>query len=240
MDERVMTVKRAIAEIEKQGILLVYPIDNRREPLSLWSCFYPRSAMRWEWDESGDDRVARLWHLREELSRSGKVVYAKWFRGRATFFSRGIFAALLALSGGPGARESLSREARGILSVLEMDSPLSTKQIKAATGLKGKAHERDYERAMKELWSRFLIVGFGEVDDGAFPSLAVGATQLLFEDLWAQALRHSRESAWQAVKSTLDASSPFLAQLLKQGRRLAEPQSSNSRQAPPRGRAISS
>jgi hypothetical protein len=32
-----------------------------------------------------------------------------------------------------------------------------------------------------------LIVGFGEVDDGAFPSLAVGATELLYDDLWRQA-----------------------------------------------------
>jgi hypothetical protein len=37
------------------------------------------------------------------------------------------------------------------------------------------------------LFSRFLIVGFGEVEDGAFPSAAVGATELLFSDLWSQA-----------------------------------------------------
>lgn len=36
---------------------------------------------------------------------------------------------------------------------------------------------------MKELFSRFLIVAYGEVDDGAFPSLAVGTTRNLFEDL---------------------------------------------------------
>ena len=37
---------------------------------------------------------------------------------------------------------------------------------------------------MKELFRRFLIVAYGEVDDGAFPSLAVGATRTLFEDIW--------------------------------------------------------
>jgi hypothetical protein len=37
---------------------------------------------------------------------------------------------------------------------------------------------------MKALWSRLLVVGIGEVPDGAFPSLAVAATELMFEDAW--------------------------------------------------------
>jgi hypothetical protein len=37
---------------------------------------------------------------------------------------------------------------------------------------------------MKALWARLLIVGTGEVADGAFPSLAVSATEMMFEDLW--------------------------------------------------------
>jgi hypothetical protein len=40
---------------------------------------------------------------------------------------------------------------------------------------------------MKDLFGRLLIVGFGEVEDGAFPSLAVGATQHIYEDLWIEA-----------------------------------------------------
>ena len=42
------------------------------------------------------------------------------------------------------------------------------------------------------LWSRLLIVG--EVDDGAFPSLAVGATELVFEDLWLSRAKVSADS----------------------------------------------
>ena len=37
---------------------------------------------------------------------------------------------------------------------------------------------------MKQLFNQFLIVAYGEVDDGAFPSLAVGSTKLLFEELF--------------------------------------------------------
>lgn len=187
---QVLNRKAAIAAIKKHGILLVFPIDNAPEPQSLWSVAYPRSKMLWEWDESGDDRVARLWHLREELSRSDEVVYTKWYRGRATFFSRPVFTALLSVYlRSPSCRRGLSREAKEILELLETDSPLSTKALKRAAGLQGRPNEALYMRALKELWSRLLIVGYGEVDEGAFPSLAIGATKVLFEDLYNEAAK---------------------------------------------------
>jgi hypothetical protein len=180
-----LNLRTAVGHIEKYGILLVYPIAGKSDPASLWSVAYPRSKMRWEWDDNGDDRVARLWHLREELSRSKKVVYAKWLNGRATFFSREVFAALLALLMKNHA--PLSRDARTLLDLMEESSPRSTKELKRESGLQGRLLESTYNKAMKELWSRLLIVGFGEVDEGAFPSLAVGATRHLFEDLFEQA-----------------------------------------------------
>src|SRR5687768_18617515 len=125
-----MNRRSAISAIEKHGLVLVFPIDNRREPHSLWYHFFPRSQMRWEWDEDGDSRVAELWHLREELSRSGKVVYVKWFRHRATFFSKEMFSAMLASYSrlAPPPRH-LSPEARQCLAALDESSPLSTKQL---------------------------------------------------------------------------------------------------------------
>ncbi|MEZ0391504.1 MAG: hypothetical protein ACAH59_04765 [Pseudobdellovibrionaceae bacterium] len=174
--------KKAIQAIEKKGLLLVYPIDNRPEPPSLWSELYPRTKMRWEWDDQGDAKVAQLWHLREELSRSGKVVYGKWYQGRATFFSRPLFTALYHLSR-QWRPPRWTRESDSVLEILQMDSPLSTKQIKEAVGLQGKLLESTYERALKPLWQHLDIVGFGEVQDSSFPSLAVGATVTLFEDL---------------------------------------------------------
>jgi len=209
-----MTKAKAIRHIEKAGMLLVYPLDNAPEPASLWSCFYPKTKMRWEWDNGGDDRVAQLWHLREELSRSEQVVYAKWFRDRATFFSKDVFAAALARLWFLREDQILDRTPRDVLDSLEMNSPLSTKELKAETGLVGKDNERDYDRALKTLFRRLLVVGFGEKDDGAFPSLRVGATQLLFEDLWA----HAQGLTFEAATATLEAklhSSIFLKQLNK-------------------------
>src|SRR4051812_27586425 len=87
--------KKSIGAINKRGCLLVYPVNNKREPLSLWSELHPRTRMRWEWDDDGDSKVADLWHLREQLSRSREVVYSKWYQGRATLFSFECFVALL-------------------------------------------------------------------------------------------------------------------------------------------------
>lgn len=207
-----MKAKAAIQAIEKHGVLLVYPLKEKKDPLSLWSVAYPRSPMRWEWDESGDDRVARLWHLREELSRSKKVVYGKWFQGRATFFSRSRFTDLLSLY--LRAANPLSRDARLLLGLMEESSPRSTKELKRESGLQGRLLESTYQKAMKELWTRLLVAAFGEIDEGAFPSLAIGATSLLFEDLFLEARATPREEAQRRLSSLSPAPKRFLERSL--------------------------
>jgi hypothetical protein len=205
-----MNQRAAIQHINKQGILLVFPIDNRKAPLSLWSQFFPRTKMRWEWTDDGDDKVAKLWHLMKKLSCGRQVVYSKWYKGRATYFSREVFCALLSeLQRTPNFLTGLSPQAFEILEILQGDSPLSTKELKAHTGLQGKLNEPTYNRAMKQLFSRFLIVAFGEVDDGSFPSLAVGATKLLYEDLWQGALALSKSRAQSIIDQALPPDSDF-------------------------------
>lgn len=211
MSHKKITLKDAVSAIQRRGILLVYPLGNQKEPPSLWSEFYPRSEMRWEWDTGGDDRVANLWHLREELARSGKVVYAKWYRGRATFFSLEVFKNLLAiLESTRTDRKHLLPEARLILETLESDSPLSTKQIKLMTDFRGKFAERVYEKSMKALWTKLLIVGYGAVADGAFPSLSVGATRHLFEALWQESEEIDPRDALAKMTAKIGPDSPFL------------------------------
>jgi hypothetical protein len=202
---------KAVQAIDRRGALLVYPVNNRKEPLSLWSELYPRSKMRWEWDEEGDSRVSDLWHLREQLSRSRQVVYAKWFQGRATFFSLEIFTALVSALGSKVWLENdASPASREVMDVLLADSPLSTKQLKAAIGLEGRLLEPEYNRALKPLWSRLALVGFGEFEDSSFPSLGIGATATLFEDLWRDGGRMPRAEAWSLLESRLGNENPFI------------------------------
>lgn len=183
-----MNQRSAISRINKSGVLLVFPINNAKEPHSLWSEFFPKRKLRWEWDETGDNKVGDMWMLMKRLSGNNQVVYSKWYRGRATFFSRELFKAMLCIYQNTGRLTlGISRTARELLDVLESDSPLSTKELKKLTDLQGRYNEPHYSRGMKELFSRLLIVAYGEVDDGAFPSLAVGATKLIYEDLWIAA-----------------------------------------------------
>jgi len=106
-----MTLESAVEAINRHGVLLTFPIDNQSDPPALWSVFYPRSQMRWEWEANADNRVPKLWHLKTELSASRQVVYTKRYKGRATFFSKTLFKALLRFSGSFEAEKALSCKA---------------------------------------------------------------------------------------------------------------------------------
>ena len=73
----------------------------------------------------------------------------------------------------------------------------------------GRDNESRYNRSLKELWSRGLIVAYGEVDEGAFPSLAIGATRVIFEELWDDAAKLSSEHAQSRMRSALAEHEPF-------------------------------
>jgi hypothetical protein len=210
------TFGRAVEAVEKAGILLVYPIKNAPEPASIWAALYPRSEMRWDWSEDADPRVVDLWHLKTELGEGDDVVYAKWFQGRATFFSRALFPALLRVLGTPqrfddaaSAEIGLGPDARTLYQLLLEDSPQTVKMLRAAADLEGKTFEATYNRGMRELWSRLLIVGAGEIEEGSYPSLAMYATKHRFEDLWEEAKRLSPAEAEARVAAAFAPGSPW-------------------------------
>ncbi len=199
MSRKTTPLAKAVQAIDAAGILLVFPIKNERAPASLWYALYPKSGMRWDWSEDADERVVNLWHLRTELSQCRDVVYTKWFRGRATFFSRSVFVAMLrGLESVPEPRRP-EGEAAAVYDALLEDSPQTVRMLRAAVGLEGKVYEGTFTKALKQLWDRLLTVGFGEVDEGAFPALAIGATRLLFEELWDEAAALSADLAQEVL-----------------------------------------
>ncbi len=206
-----LTVKEAVSHLDHHGALLIFPIKNRTEPLSLWQCFFPRKAMKWEWTDDADDGVAQLWHLRAILSSSRGAVYTKWYQGRAAVLSLKLFRAMIGVVAGESDPLChLSLEARKILELLEDDSPLPTKRLRALAELSGKENERAFTKGMRELWSRLLIVGYGEIEEGGFPSLTVGATRLLFEQEWEEGARMSAAERERVVLSLLSHQPQFL------------------------------
>lgn len=206
---------KLIKAIEKQGSLLVFPMDNSPLPKSLWSELYPRTKMVWEWDENGDGRVFELWALREELSRSPEVRYVKWFKQRATFFAPDIFINLLAFFQSAENQQKLSRSSQEALDSFLMDSPQSTKIIKENLGWQGKMMESHYNRAMKPLWNYLYIVGNGEVQDSSFPSLNMAATANLFEQDWLAAQKISPVKAQVFLEKRLGEENLFYRYAVK-------------------------
>lgn len=200
---------KALRAIEDSGILLVYPIKNERDPASLWYKLHPKSPMKWDWSEDADPRVVDLWHLRTELSASREVVYAKWYQGRATFFSRQVYTAMLKMAQTTSREMILAPPARALYELLLEDSPQTSKPLRAALSLEGKASEADFNRRLKALWNGLFTVGFGEIEDGAFPSLAVGATKLMFEDLWQDAMSLDEAEAREVFETVAPAGSAF-------------------------------
>jgi hypothetical protein len=202
--------KKAVAAINEHHIQLAYPIKNAREPRSLWHSLHPRSFMKWDWSEHADPRVVDLWHLKDELCHRRDVVYAKWFRGRATFFSREIFVPILGLLGSTRV-DAVRRNAHAnrIYEELLDNSPQTPKLVRQALDLAGSYNRSDYERGVKRLWEQLLIVGTGEVDEGQFPALAMGATRHIFEDLWDEASSIDPRDAEERCRKLLPADSPF-------------------------------
>jgi len=202
--------RKALAAINERHVQLVYPIQNAREPRSLWHSLHPGSAMRWDWSEDADQRVVDLWQLKDDLCLGREVVYAKWFRGRATFFSRASFVPILALLGTTRA-EALRRNATASRQYEELqdNSPQTPRRLQQADKMTGSHYRGDYKRGVKLLWEQLVIVGTGEVDEGQFPALAMGATRHILEDLWEEADGMEPRDAEARCRRLLPAASPF-------------------------------
>src|SRR5678816_4606189 len=139
--QRKFQLSTAVASIRQYGALLVFPINNRDLPHSLWAEFFPGTRMVWEWNKDSDHRVGDMWQMMKRLSECREVVYSKWYQGRATFFSHEVFSAMLSERRTRHTpRHQLTGTARLLFEVLENNSPLSTRKLKEFTDLQGRAN----------------------------------------------------------------------------------------------------
>jgi len=210
-----MYLKKAIQALEKKGILLVFPIRNAKNPPSLWYEFFPKTKMRWEWDDSGDSRLGDLWRLKDELSSSGKVVYTKWYKNSATFLSFECFEALYKLLSDKDFYQNPSTQSLKIHQRLLENSPVSSKTLRKEFKENQGWKSNLLDKYLKDLWQRLWIVGYGEVDDGAFPSLALAASSLMFEAQVKKASKLKSKEALSILEKRLGKDSLFLTQLHK-------------------------
>ena len=70
-----LQLSSAVASIRQHGGLLVFPINNREQPHSLWAEFFPAARMVWDWNEDSDHRVGDMWQMMKLLSDCREVVF---------------------------------------------------------------------------------------------------------------------------------------------------------------------
>jgi hypothetical protein len=85
-----------------------------------------------------DEETSLTWRLKDELLLRGKVYYAKLARGRATFIAPRLVPHFRAIWGLRRRDESrrLSRPAQQILRALRREWELTTKELRADSGVR--------------------------------------------------------------------------------------------------------
>lgn len=131
--------------------------DSRRPGPSLYIAVCGRRDAVLPRHVQKDTETSLTWRLKDELLLRGKVYYAKLARGRSTFIAPPLVPHFRAIWG-VGRRDQaigLSRAAKQILRALRRDWELTTKELRAESGVRDRAA---FVRAMDELQSGMIVV----------------------------------------------------------------------------------
>lgn len=155
--------------INQQGVVSVFPSKSRKAPLSLFKFLHPRSEFSWVWDEHGDDKVVKLWWLKNEIAATRKVLYGRFFTGQPVFVSLQQAKILQANA----QRRHLGALETYILEQLNLSSPQTLRMLKRQAKHEGVEFLRsDWQRALLGLQKQFLVSSLGDStrENGPMPS----------------------------------------------------------------------
>lgn len=131
--------------------------DSRRPGPSLYIAVCGRRDAVLPRNVQKDTETSLTWSLKDELLLRGKVYYAKLAGGRSAFIAPHLVPHFRAIWG-VGRRDqagSLSRAAKHVLRALRRDWELTTKELRAESGV---ADRTAFARAMDELQARMIVV----------------------------------------------------------------------------------
>lgn len=183
---RVATLADAVKFIDAAGFCTLFPVVNVPLP-SLYCAVTGRDA------DDGivfDKHFEAIWHWKGELPRRQRALYAKYFRGRGTFISRGqlpYFLAMRETAAVPHDHERFYRQgrirddARLIWEALAAHGPLATLELRHACNMETTAGNARFKRAILDLQCLLVISHFGsEQETGAWASGKYELTSRLF------------------------------------------------------------
>lgn len=158
---------KCIDYINEVGVVSVFPAKSTMP--SLFKFLHPRSKFSWVWDEYGDSKVVKLWWLKNDIARSKKVLYGRFFSNQPVFVSLDRAEEFKAKIK-PKAKTKLESY---ILENLELNSPQTLRMLKRQARHDGVEFLRsEWQRALVSLQKQFLISSLGdsERESGPMPS----------------------------------------------------------------------
>jgi len=166
--------------IQREGVVSVFPAKGKRALPSLFRFLHPRSSFSWVWDENGDDKVVKLWWLKNEIAASKKVLYGRFFTNQPVFVAFARAKELRAQV----QRVPLGELDRYVLELLEQNSPQTLRMMKRQARLEGRDFLRsEWQKSLLKLQKQFLICSLGDStrESGPMPSTEYVALEHFFD-----------------------------------------------------------
>lgn len=211
---RVVTLADAVKFIDAAGFCTLFPVTNVPLP-SLYCAVTGRDA------DDGivfDKHFETIWHWKDELPRRGRAHYAKYFRGKGTFISRGQLPNFLAMreaAATPADHQRFYRQgrihddARLIWEALAEHGPLATLELRHACKMETTAGNVRFKRAILDLQCLLVVSHFGaEQETGAWASGKYELTSRAFPDETAAAFEIEPPAARAELASKFSELSP--------------------------------
>ena len=158
-----------------------------------------------------DKHFETIWHWKDELPRRRRALYAKYFRGKGTFISRGQLPNFLAMreaAATPADHERFYREgrihddARLVWQALAEHGPLATLELRHACRMETTAGNVRFKRAILDLQCQLVVSHFGsEQETGAWASGKYELVSRAFPDETAAAFEIEPDEARRKVAS---------------------------------------
>jgi hypothetical protein len=171
-DLKVKRQSEAVRFINDVGIALLFPGENMPLP-DLWSAIngYERAIPKHHHDWA----LGKTWEWKDNIPTRKYACYGKLIRGKPAFVALSDLPAIYALSDNYGELDDyleayadglLSKEGKEIYETLLAEGPMSTAQLRKATGMAGGGdNARRFERAITELQAGLKIVKSGVSED---------------------------------------------------------------------------
>ena len=176
LSRRVATLGDAVKFIDAAGFCTLFPVANVALP-SLYGAVTGRDA------DDGvvfDKHFETIWRWKDDLPRRRRALYAKYFRGKGTFISRGQLPHFLAMREAVAAPHDHERfyrqgrihdDARLVWEALAEHGPLATLELRHACKMETTAGNIRFKRAILDLQCLLVISHFGsEQETGAWAS----------------------------------------------------------------------